>query len=349
MAKNDETTTRFKVDITELKAAMQEAKRQVDIADSSFKAVSASMDNWSKCSEGLQAKLNQLNSNLTNERKILGSLEEQYTLTVQQMGEGSAEAQRLAVRINNQQAVVNKTNKDIKKYTAALQELEQSEKEVEIQAEEASDSVQDMSKQVEEAADSTKKMEKEADDAADSVEDLGEKADDAEGGFTILKGAIAEFAGNVLTGLADALKDAVGYLLNLAEETREYRTEMAKLQTAFDSAGLSSTQANRTFKELYAVLGDEGQAVEAANFMAKLCDTQEELSEWTTIATGIYGTFGSSLPIEGLAEAANETAKVGQVTGPLADALNWAGLSAEQLGLKLKANTKENKFERKNI
>jgi phage-related protein len=76
--------------------------------------------------------------------------------------------------------------------------------------------------------------------------------------------------------------------------------------------------------------------------LAKLTDNEKELANWTNIATGVYGQFGSSLPIEGLAEAANETAKVGQVTGPLADALNWTGISAEQLGLKLKANTEEN-------
>lgn len=42
---------------------------------------------------------------------------------------------------------------------------------------------------------------------------------------------------------------------------------------------------------------------------------------------GVSGTFGDALPIEGLIESANETAKVGKVTGVLADALNWAGIS----------------------
>ena len=40
----------------------------------------------------------------------------------------------------------------------------------------------------------------------------------------------------------------------------------------------------------------------------------------------MFATFGDSLPIENLAEAANETAKTGELVGSLADALNWAGI-----------------------
>lgn len=36
------------------------------------------------------------------------------------------------------------------------------------------------------------------------------------------------------------------------------------------------------------------------------------------------------MPIENLTEAANETAKTGAITGGLADALNWAGVSEDE-------------------
>ena len=71
--------------------------------------------------------------------------------------------------------------------------------------------------------------------------------------------------------------------------------------------------------------------------MAKLADSAEDVSTWTDIAAGVAGTFGDSLPIEGLIEASNETAKVGQVTGVLADALNWAGISEDEFNAKLEA------------
>ena len=124
-------------------------------------------------------------------------------------------------------------------------------------------------------------------------------------------------------------------LVATAENTREYRGEMAKLETAFTTAGHSATAAKNTYTSLYSVLGETDQAVEASNHLAKLCQTEEDLSSWTDICTGVYATFGDSLPIEGLTEAANETAKVGQITGSLADALNWAGVSEDEFNAKL--------------
>lgn len=121
------------------------------------------------------------------------------------------------------------------------------------------------------------------------------------------------------------------------EGTRDYRTAMAKLDTAFQANGHSAEAAKETYKALQKVLGDTDQAVEAANHLAVLCDNQEDLNKWTDICTGVFATFGDSLPIEGLTESANETSKVGEVTGSLADALNWAGISEEDFNLKLQA------------
>ncbi len=56
--------------------------------------------------------------------------------------------------------------------------------------------------------------------------------------------------------------------------------------------------------------------------------------------------FGDALPIEGLIESANETAKVGQVTGSLADALNWVGISEDEFNEKLAACSDESERNR---
>lgn len=126
-----------------------------------------------------------------------------------------------------------------------------------------------------------------------------------------------------------------------AEKTRDYRTAMAKLDTAFLTNGHSAETAKETYKALQKVLGETDTAVEAANHLAVMCDNQEELSRWTDICTGVFATFGDSLPIEGLTESANETAKVGTVTGSLADALNWAGINEDDFNKKLAACTSE--------
>ena len=68
---------------------------------------------------------------------------------------------------------------------------------------------------------------------------------------------------------------------------------------------------------------------EASQLLAKLVTNEQDVTEWTKIAAGVYGTFGDSLPVEGLIEAANETARTGTVTGVLADAINWAAKRAK--------------------
>lgn len=116
---------------------------------------------------------------------------------------------------------------------------------------------------------------------------------------------------------------------------------MGKLDAAFVVSGHSSEAAKRTYSDLNAVLGDSGQATEAAQHLAKLAKTEQELQTWTNICTGVYATFGESLPIEGLTEAANETAKTGELTGGLTDALNWAGIEEEKFQEKLDACSNE--------
>lgn len=180
-----------------------------------------------------------------------------------------------------------------------------------------------------ETADELEKLGAESDNAAEQVDDVGDSADNAEDSTRSLGDAMN---GPLVTGLkaAAAAAGAVATaLVAAAESTRDYRTAMGKLNTAFETNGHTAEAATETYKELQSILGDSDQAVEAANHLAKLTDNTQDLQKWTDICTGVYATFGDSLPIEGLTEAANETAKVAKVTGPLADAINWSTSSTE--------------------
>ena len=178
----------------------------------------------------------------------------------------------------------------------------------------------------------------------EAQKEVKETAKEGESGFKKF-GEAAKSAGKVVAaGLAAAgaaIVSAGAALLGLAEGTREFRTNMTKLETAFESAGGSADLAGEAYTKFYGILGDEGKATETAAFIAKLSADQEQLSTWTGIAAGVYTTFGDSLPIEALAEAANETAKTGQLTGALADALNWAGISEEEFQASLDACANE--------
>ncbi len=210
-------------------------------------------------------------------------------------------------------------------------------------------------KKTKELADNIKKLAKELDDNEDQLSDAkkaaeklagglkktGDAAKDSKDGFTVMKGAAAQLVANGITKITAACVDAVKSIAGLAESTREYREDMGKLETAFEAAGKSTELATETYKNFYSILGEEDRSVEAVNHLAKFVDTEKDMQKWTDICAGVWGTFGDSLPIEGLTEAANETAKVGTVTGVLADALNWAGVNQDDFQTYLDKCTNE--------
>ncbi len=184
---------------------------------------------------------------------------------------------------------------------------------------------------------------------ADELENLSENTDECTDDTDSLSESLA---GSVLAGqlaaesfgfLMEKIGELVQWVLNLNEATEEYRVAQAKLNTAFEAAGYSADVANQAFSSFYGTLGDIDTAAEASQLLASLARSEEDVAKWTQIAAGVYGTFGDALPIEGLIEAANETAKTGQVTGVLADALNWAGESEDALNESLSLLSDEGK------
>lgn len=198
------------------------------------------------------------------------------------------------------------------------------------------------SEQAQELADTIKNLARELDGnkrafsaAEQAAENLGNTARDTKDGFTIMKGAIANLAANGITRLIDSAANAVTSLYGLSESTREYREDIGKLESAWEAAGKSTELATTTYKNFYSVLGEEDRSVEAVNHLAKFVESEQDMSKWTDIATGVWATFGDSLPIEGLTEAANEVAKSGELTGVLTDALVWAGEAEDDFQARL--------------
>ena len=239
-----------------------------------------------------------------------------------------------------QREIVETTQK-LEAYERAVKETADALDNLGDESEDAGDNLDDASKGSKKAGKNVEDLGDEADDASKDVDDLADSAKDAERGTEGL-GKAAVAAGTFIGNLASQALSKLTEMLGAAIETsREYNREMGKLQTAFETGGHSAETATKTYKALQGVLGETDQAVEAANHLAKLTDNEQDLEKWTDICTGVYATFGASIPIEGLTEAANETAKTGALTGSLADALNWAGVSEDDFQLSLEACTTE--------
>lgn len=306
MADTQALGANFTIDVTDLKAGLLQANRLIKESETEFKAAAAKMDDWTSSSEGLQKRIKNLNTVIDLQKKKVDALKQQYAKLLSEGYDPASKAcVELRTKINQEQTALNKNKKELEQQQKALKELGNESK-----------------------------------DAGDDVKKLGKDAEKSGNGLAALKKG-AGIAAAAIAAVAAAAVAGVAKLLSLAESTRELRNEMARLETGFTTAGLSAEDASETYNTLYSVLGDTGKASEAAGHLALLANNSEDLAKWTDICTGIYAQFGDSLPIEGLTEAANETAKTGQLTGVLADALNWAGVNEEDFQTKLDACSTE--------
>jgi hypothetical protein len=177
------------------------------------------------------------------------------------------------------------------------------------------------------------------DESKKALNDVSKEGKDTEKKLKVSFKEIGTKAGEMGKAMAVGLAGVVTAAVAGVEATREFRQDYGKLETTFETTNQQAGTAERTFKTLFGILGEDDTAIETANHLAMMTNNEKDLAQWTDVLTGVYATFGDSLPLEGLAEAANETARVGQVTGPLADALNWAGVSEEAFNEKLEKCT----------
>lgn len=302
MAEEREITTVFRADISQFSAATQQLNRNVAQVNAEFKNATASMGKWNDNTDGLKAKLTQLNGVLDNEKKRLGMLEAQYA-ELQRQGKGNtAEAQKLATAIQTQSAKVKETEKNIKFYTESLEELE------------------DAGVNTREELD---KLNKKLDEQKQAAKDLG--------------GGIMQGAAVGVAGFATACAGTLGTLSSIVDETKELRTQMGQLETAFTQSGHSAETSKKTFDDLYSVLGDSGKATEASMHLSQFATNEKELEEMTNALTGAYARFGDSLPVENIAEGAATTLTLGEANAGMVDAIEFAGGSVEEFNEKLQA------------
>lgn len=151
----------------------------------------------------------------------------------------------------------------------------------------------------------------------------------------------AKGIGDKLSGISTAAAGIVGAAAATVPATEEYRKIMGSLEISSEKAGYSAEQTTQSYKTLYGVLGDDQTAATTTANLQALGLSQENLTTMINGTIGAWATYGDSIPIDGLAEAINETVKTGVVTGTFADMLNWAGTSEDAFNEKLAACSSE--------
>jgi hypothetical protein len=197
---------------------------------------------------------------------------------------------------------------------------------------------------LDEARTSADKCAKSIDEYGKQVKDAAKATDDfngaggGKGGIGNLIGQLGSLKKMLVGGAVVAgLKAASDAIIGIVDETEEYRKIMGTLETSAQAAGYTAEQTAESYEYLYGVLGDTQTAATTVANLQAIGLAQGDLRGMIDSVIGAWATYGDSIPIDGLAEAVNETIQAGKVTGTFADVLNWAGVSEDEFNAKLAA------------
>ena len=314
-------------DTTSLSSALKNVNSDISTLQANLRTVNSALKLDPSNVEAVAMKQDLLTQAVEATREKLDTLREAQRQADEQMANGVEVDQRAYQSL---QAEIVRASSSLNDYERQLREMGEEAEKAAGDVNDLADAADDADQQIDDAGAAAQK-------AADEFNELWDSAGEGVDRVSTSFGNLVDKTKTVVTAVTGAFAAVGGALLYASESTEEYRTNMAKLETAFVEAGSTAETASQMYTSFFGFLGDEGQATEAAAHLAQLTNDQKALSEWTTIAAGVYATFGDSLPIENLTEAANETAKTGTLTGGLADALNWAGVNEEEFQAKLDA------------
>ena len=309
-------TTRIALDgEAEFKKAMTSVNGELRNLKSEMRYTEEAFKGQANSTEALTAKSGLLKKEITQQEEKVKALAQAVVDSAAAYGEADARTDKYRTSLNNAKADLVKMQRELK----------------------------DTEKYLDEAADST-------DGCATSIDGFGKSTEEAKGGLGDFMDSLGKFKGAIAgAAVVQVTKEVAQAVLELEESTREYRQIMGTLEVSSQQAGYTAEETAEAYNHLYSVLGDaQSTATTLANLQAVGLE-QKELMTLIDQTVGAWGRYGDSIPIDGLAEAINETIRAGQITGVLADVINWGTKENENFGVTLKENVEFTKLSNKEL
>lgn len=327
------------------RAALRNITQNLKEVSSELKLVSSQYDKNDTSIEALTAKQTALTHRLEEQKSKLSVLREQYEKMGSECQQNKEKHEQLVASYDREKSelerigrelgtssaeykqqadVVAKLKEQVEKSTLANDQNERSMSRMRTQMNNAqtdinktSNEIKDLESQMGKSADSGDKL-------GESVEDAGEKARNAEGGFTVLKGAIANLAGNILTSAINGIQNLAGEAISSADALKKFESTMSF--AGYDDSTISKAKddmkeyADQTVYDLDTVANTTAQL--AANGIQDYTGLTEAAGNLNAVAGGNADTFKS------VALVLTQTAGAGKLTtenwNQLADAIPGA-------------------------
>lgn len=294
----------------EFRKELNNLTQQVKTFGAELKAVSTSADDEADAVSKAAKQQEILGNAIDAQKRKLSQLQQALQKATQEWGESDTKTLKWRQSVARAETELNQLESQLKQTTTALD-----------------------------------KTDKAADDLGDSMKDAGKKSSSF---GDMLK---ANLSASAITGFASSITGAISGIVSglgqMVEESKEYQRIMGSLEISSEKAGYTAEETSAAYNELFGVLGDNQTAATTTANLQALGLAQSDLNTLIDGTIGAWATYGDSIPIDGLAEAINETVQTGTVTGTLADMLNWAGTSEDAFNEKLAACSTES--ERANL
>ena len=301
----------FKKQMSSVNSELKNLKSEMSLATAEFKGQANSM-------EALTTKGRLLQQQYDQQKAKVQALEQAVQDSADAYGEADKRTDDYRRQLNYAKTALVNLNSEIQQNEQYLDEARRS-------ADRCATSIDEYGREVKQAAQNSSEL---------NVSPFS-GLDNAVSGLGSLKGALlgGAAAGAVVAGV----QAVAGAITEVVDASAEYRKIMGTLEVSSQAAGYSAEQTAQTYKRLYSVLGDTQTAATTTANLQAIGLSQEQLMVITDSAIGAWARYGDSIPIDGLAEAINETIQAGQVTGTFADVLNWAGTNEDDFNTKLAA------------
>ena len=282
----------------EFRKELQNLTQQVKTFGAELQAVSTSADDEADAVSKAAKQQEILGSAIDAQRKKVEMLQQSLQKAAAEYGENSTKTLKMRQDVAKAETQLNKLESQLKQTSTAL------------------------------------------DKTGDEAKDMGDKLDDAGRQSSSFGDMLkANLSASAITGAFSAvtgvISNVVSGLSSMVEESKEYMKIMGSLEVSSQEAGYTAEETSAAYNELFGVLGDNQTAATTTANLQALGLAQEDLNTLIDGTIGAWATYGDSIPIDGLAEAINETVQTGMVTGTLADMLNWAGTSEDEFNNKL--------------
>lgn len=302
----------FKKQMNSVNSELKNLKSELSLATAEFKGQANSM-------EALTAKGRLLQQQYDQQKAKVAALEKAVQEASEAYGEADSRTDNYRRQLNYAKAALIELNDEIQQNEQYLNEARRS-------ADRCASSIDEYGREIRQAADDSSQL-----DIGSPLSGL----DDVVGKLGSLKGALM---GGAAVGVAVAgIQSVASAITEVVDASAEYRKVMGTLEVSSKAAGYSADETAQTYKRLYSVLGDTQTAATTTANLQAIGLSQQDLMLITDSAIGAWTRYGDSIPIDGLAEAINETIQAGTVTGTFADVLNWAGTSEDDFNAKLEA------------